>query len=98
MTYLRRVEIESSNTPSIDAFSRWRTSEPANRLDVEFNYDLQEEIFDQVIGGSGTIAHDADKRHALLSNVAIGVGDYAGLYSYDVPYTPGNSQLIALIA
>jgi hypothetical protein len=96
MTYLRNVDIKAQDSPSIDAFSRWRTSEPGNRLDVEFNYDLQEEIIDEVLGGAGTATHSANARHVTLANVATGTGDYAGLYSYDIPYTPGNSQLIAI--
>lgn len=96
MTYIRQVDIKAADSLSVDSFGRWRTSEPNNRLDLEFNYDTQEEIVDEVIGGSGTITHSANARHVTLANVATGTGDYAGLYTYDVPYTPGNSQLIAI--
>lgn len=79
---------------SYDAFSRLRTSATGTRLDVEFTFNINEEILDEVTNGSSTIAHQSNTRDVLLSVVATGTGDNAALYSYPVPYTAGNSQLI----
>ena len=88
--------ISYGDSMSVDSFGRLRTSEPANRLDAEFNYDKLEEIFDEVTNGAGTVTHDANARHLLLEANGTGVGDNAAIYSYPVPYTPGCSQLIEL--
>lgn len=91
-TYLQNIALGGGvNT---DAFGAARTSEPANRLDVECIYDTQEEIMDKVLGGNGTITHNATTGDVTLATVANGVGDYAYLQSHPVPYTAGNSQKI----
>ena len=90
------TSIQAADSPSVDAFSRLRVSGTGQRLDVEFIYDEQEEIIDSVTNGSGTITHNSNSRDISLANVATGTGDNAGLYSYNVPYTPGNSQLVAI--
>lgn len=77
-----------------DAFGRIRTSEPANRFDVEFIYNKQEEIIDEITAGAGTASHQANTRDVLLTVGSLVDGDQAELRSYPVPYTPGNSQLI----
>lgn len=81
------------DTPSVDSFGRVRTGEPANRFDVEFIYNKQPDIIDEVVSGAGTATHNANTRDVTLAVVAATASDAAGLYSYDVPYTPGNSQL-----
>ena len=80
----------------VDAFGRLRVSDPSNRMDIEFIYDKQNEIVDEVVGGSGTATHVANTRGVTLANGGATTGDYAGLYTYDVPYTPGNSQLVEI--
>lgn len=98
MSYLKEVSIDYKDGTNLDAFGRLRVSDTGNRLDAEFTFDTLEEIFDEVKAGSGSIVHQANTRDVLLSVVATGTGDYAGLHSYPVPYTPGNSQLIDITA
>lgn len=81
---------------STDAFGRVRTSGTATRFDVEYIYDKQEEIIDEVIGGSGTVTHNANSRDLTLATVGSALTDFAYMQSYPIPYTPGNSQLIAI--
>ena len=90
------TQVSNLPTLSTDAFGRLRTSGTANRLDVEFIYDKQEEIFDEVIGGAGVVTHQANSRDLVMTNNATGTTDFAYMQSYPVPYTPGNSQLIAI--
>lgn len=87
---------KKSDKLSFDAFGLARVSEPGNLLDVEFTYDTLEEIVDEVISGAGVIAHQSNTRDVVLSAGGTGLSDYAGLYTYPVPYTPGNSQLIKI--
>lgn len=81
-----------------DAFGRQRVSETGQRFDVEFIYDKQPELVDEVTGGSGTATHDTNSRDITLAVNAATTADKAELYSYDIPYTPGNSQLIDITA
>lgn len=90
------VLVQSANTPSADAFGRWRTSGVGNRLDIEFNYDGLEGISDVVTGATGTTTFNTNARQHTLLQTATTTGDYVGIYSHDIPYTPGNSQLIAI--
>ena len=78
----------------LDAFGRLRTSTSGQRFDVEFIYNKQPDIVDEVIGGAGTAVFDANARDVNLAVNAATTSDKAELYSYDVPYTPGNSQVI----
>lgn len=94
MTQLRKQFISADDSISIDAFGRWRTSDTGQRFDVEFIYNTQTEITDTVVTGAGTAAHNANSRDLDLEVNSTTNGDEAGVYSYPVPYTPGNSQLI----
>jgi len=89
--------ITFADSPNLDAFNRLRTSGTGQRLDVEFIYDKQDEIFDEVIGsGGGTVTHNANSSDLTLAVVGTGTTYSAEMYSYNVPYTPGNSQMIAM--
>lgn len=77
----------------LDAFGRLRTSGTAQRLDVEFLYNKQEEYMDEVTN-NGTVTFNANTRDLTLSLGDANNGSYAKMASHPVPYTPGNSQLI----
>lgn len=93
MSRVRDVNITAQDSPSIDAFGRWRTSGTGQRLDVEFLYDKQEDYFDETTN-NGTVTHNTNSRDLTLSISDANNGTYADMSSYPVPYTPGNSQLI----
>lgn len=79
----------------LDKFGRVRTSDPSNRLDVEFLYDKQPELYDEVTSGGATVIHNANPKDLTMAIVNATNGTSAAMYShYDIPYTPGNSQLI----
>ena len=79
---------------SLDAFTRLRTSGTDQRLDIEWIMNKQDEIMDEVIVGTGSVTHNANERDLTLAVGSTTDGDEASMYSYDVPYTAGNSQLI----
>ena len=80
-----------------DAFQRLRVSSPDTRFDVNFKYDKQPLIFDEIISGAGTATHNAAARDVTLAVGNATAGSRAGLcqHWYNV-YTPGNSQFIIL--
>lgn len=96
MAYLREQHVKFLDSANLDAFGNLRVSMGGNRFDSEFTFDTLEEVIDEVLSGAGTSSHQTNTRDVILANVATGLTDYAGLHSYPVPYTPGNSQLIAL--
>lgn len=77
-----------------DAFGNERVASPTNRFDVEFIYNKQPDIVDEVIAGNATATHQANSRDVVLDVVETTENTSAALYGYDVPYTPGNSQKI----
>jgi hypothetical protein len=77
-----------------DAFGRLRTSGTGQRFDVEFIYDKQPDLVDEIIAGSGTVTHNANPRDLTLATGGTTTGDSAEMRSHPVPYTPGNSQLV----
>jgi len=80
---------------SQDAFGRLRVAGTGQRLDAEFLYDKQPNIFDETTT-NGTATHNANTRDVTLSLGDANNGSLAKLASYPVPYTPGNSQLVEI--
>lgn len=95
MTELRRQQIRADDSPSIDAFSRWRVSNPEGIFDSTFHYDLQPLLYEAVVTGAGAVAHSFNNASAQLS--VSGAGDVAVLQSRAYHhYIPAKSQMIAM--
>jgi hypothetical protein len=89
------LPVTLKDNAQLDAFGRQRSSEPTTRFDVEFIYDKQPLLVDEVVVTGGTATHDTNSRDVVLAVNNTTTGTSAGLYShYDIPYTAGNSQLI----
>lgn len=86
-----RAAIYALDSPSIDAFSRWRVSTPTTLFESTFRYDLAPLQYEQITS-SGSIAHDATNSAADLSiSAATGL---AAMQSYRwIRYQPGKSQM-----
>lgn len=91
MTHIRGIQ--AADSPSIDAFSRWRVSNPAYRFDSQMTYQIEPELYDTMVSGAGSsVTHSAAKGLAVLT-VGTGATDYAILQQhYYSPYSPGRSQ------
>jgi len=89
-----RIEIDDG--PSADAFGRLRTSGTGNRIDVEFIYNKQEEFFDEIIGGGGSVTWNSASRDLTIAISDTNSNTSGEMRSHPVPYTPGNSQLIEM--
>jgi len=95
MSLIQNTAITAQDSPSIDSFGRWRTSETGQRFDCEFLYDKQPALFDEITTGAGTVTHNATSRDLTLAVVNHGNGSSAHMVQHwHNPYTPGNSQLI----
>lgn len=92
---VHRNEMRGSDSFSIDAFGRWRTSGKGERFSAEFLYDKQPELFDEIVTGAGTITHNASSRDVTLAVVSADDGSGAHFpQHWHNPYTPVNSQLV----
>lgn len=94
MSLFRRANVLASDSPSIDAFGRWRVSEPVTLFQVQNQYDSEPYLMESVATGSGiTPTHSANTRMvAVACNAGSGVSAFQS-YEY-VPYQPGKSQLV----
>ena len=86
--------IDIADGPRVDAFGRLRTSGTGNRFDSEFIYGFQPDLFDIIENGSASANFNPGSRDVTLEIGGTALGDNAAIYSYDIPYTPGNSQVI----
>ena len=88
--------IQATDSPSIDAFSRWRVSAANYVFDTNFEYNLQPLIFEAVTAQTGaTVTHDATNRHALMTTSATPASGAAYMQTYEhFRYQSGRSQLI----
>jgi hypothetical protein len=84
-----------SDNLSMSEFGEQRVAPPGNRSDVEFIYDKQPLLVDDISTGGGTATHQASSRDILLSINNTTTGTIAGMRQhYAVPYTPGSGQEI----
>lgn len=93
MSLIRSIQF--SDSPSIDAFGRARVSNTGQRFDVEFIYDKQPSLMDEITAGGATITHNSTSRDVTLAVNGTGAtADAQFIQHWHNPYTPGNSQLI----
>lgn len=96
MTELRRQIIKADDSPSIDAFARWRTSEPFTIFDSKQIHDNQPLFWDDSeTSGSGTSsAHSTDEAATTISVGATTAGTRVRQTFQRFNYQPGKSQMI----
>jgi len=105
-SHSQRVVVDSASSPVPttraddfynDAFQRLRTSNPDPRFDINFKYDKQPLIFDEITAGAGTATHDADARDVVL---AVGDDVHASraalCHRWANVYTQGTSQFVII--
>lgn len=89
------LPVTLKNNAQLDAFGRLRTSDTGQRFDVEFIYDKQPSLMDEITAGGATITHNSSSRDVTLAiNGTGGTADATFVQHWANPYTPGNSQLI----
>jgi hypothetical protein len=95
VTYLQQKFISADDSPSIDAFSRWRTSEPYTIFDSKQLHDAAPLFFDdQETSGSGTSSsHSVNRASSTLGVTAATAGTRVRQTFERFNYQPGKSQL-----
>ena len=80
-----------------DAFQRLRVSDTDQRFDAEFKYDKAPLLFDDVSANGGSATFNANARQVDFATGGTATNIVAGLVQHWAnPYTPGNSQFIAM--
>lgn len=93
MTYLRRVEIQASDSASIDAFGRLRVSSPFTLFNSKLTNDKLPLLWDEALYGTGGSAHSAADARVRLSTSAASDGVVRQTFMR-FNYQPGKSQLL----
>ncbi len=89
------TQISYSDTGSLDAFSRLRTSSPQKLFSTQLQYNLGGLQMESGATGTGVApAYDANTRMATLSATAGSGTSFMQSFQY-FPYQPGRSQFIA---
>lgn len=98
MTLIRNVNIKSQDSPSIDAFGRWRVSNPVTIFDSKQLYDNLPTFWDDAeTSGSGTgTAYSANEAATTISVGATTAGKRVRQTFMRFNYQPGKSQLVKL--
>lgn len=82
------------DSPTIDAFSRARVSNPNYVFDTNFQYDLQPLVWEAVTAESGaTVTHDSTNRNVLFTTSSTPTGGASYVQTYEhFRYQAGRSQ------
>lgn len=95
----QKVMMEAGDSPSIDAFGRFRVSSPTTLLfDTQLTYNLQNLLWEDSINGSATVAHDANASLATMTVTAAAGDSIVRQTRKYIRYQPGRSQLILITA
>lgn len=96
MTELRNLNIAARDSFSIDAFGRWRVSEPFTIFDAKLINDHQPLFFDEIVSGAGASA-TFDTGESSVSLSVTQNADYVVRQTFmRFNYQPGKSQQIIL--
>jgi hypothetical protein len=92
MSYFENIDIKAADSPSIDAFGRWRVSELTTLIDVKQIFDKQPLLVDEETIGSGSALHSTSLSQTALS--VVGSGDAVVMQTFNrFNYQTGKSQL-----
>jgi len=93
MAYLKNVNIAASDSPSIDAFGRWRVSQVSSQLDLKQLHDSLPLFYDIETIGTGATAHTQAEARTQLTTAA--ASDVAIMQTKQrANYQTGKSQQI----
>lgn len=94
MTYFPKTTVEAADSASIDAFSRWRTSNPVSLFDSSFQWDLNPLLFATSTASSASISHYPNYSSAQMTVVASTGSNAILMTKQFFRYQPGKSQLV----
>ena len=95
MSHIQNVNMKTQDSNALDAFGRFRVSNPFNVFDMQFNYDLQPLFFEESATGGGDVTHGSTSSAARLTTG--GTTDTHGAIFQTKEYfryQPGKSQFV----
>lgn len=96
MTYWPETRILAANSPSIDAFARWRVSSPRTLFDTVNEYDNGDLFWSSGTASGGAYTHLSNESSVMLQvNGTLGSRVIRQTYEY-YRYEPGKSHLIIM--
>lgn len=96
MTYWPITKVLSADSPSIDAFARWRISSPTSLFDSVNNYDNGSLFWNTALTGAGDALFVANESSVNLT-VSGGATDKSVRQTYEYfRYEPGKSHLVVM--
>lgn len=92
MSYFEKTQVLGADSPSTDAFGRWRVSTPYTIFDSKQTYSSQSLFWDTLISGTGTASFQVSKASTAMD--VSGSGSYVLRQTIQrFNYQPGKSQL-----
>jgi hypothetical protein len=98
MTYLRKTNVQASDSASIDSFGRWRVSTVDTLFDSKLIHDAQPLFWDdqQTSGGGTSSSHSTSAARVAMSVSDTTAGTRVRQTYQRWPYQPGKSQFYAM--
>lgn len=94
-SHIQNVNIKTQDAESLDAFGRFRVSQPFNVFDMQFTYGLEPLFFQEVATGGGDVTHVASSSAARLTTGGTTSGDGVIFQTKEyLRYQPAKSQFI----
>ena len=97
MSYLfEKTQVEAADSPSLDAFGRWRSSNPVTLFDGRVNHGEAAQWSNVLVSGTLAYTHNHDQAMVTLTSTANTAGRRLRQSLKRFNYTPGKSQLILM--
>lgn len=94
-SHIQNVSIDTQDTKALDAFGRFRVSQPFNTFDMQFTYGLEILFFEEAATGGGDVTHVAALSAARLTTGGTTSGDGVKFQTGEyLRYQPGKSQFV----
>lgn len=92
------VAIRAQDSPSVDAFGRWRVSEPHTLFDSKQIFDNQPLFWDEELetGAGITSAHSTDTASTVITSTNTTAGKFTRQTFMRFNYQSGKSQLVLM--
>jgi len=98
MSYIENVQVRAADSPSIDAFGRWRISNVVNLYSNKSLYSnsRNNDLMQSWTNGTGANTAYLSDESATQLNVGTANGEFSIRSSGYFPYIPGKSQSVTL--
>lgn len=97
MSYFAQTQISAADSPSIDAFSRLRTSDSVTLFDSQQQYGDNNLIWENALTGSGAVSNLLPESAVQLTNGGVTSGSLVIRQTkVNFRYQPGKSQLVLM--